>query len=221
MTKIVFHAFSAFVGSVTGRTTCACWPDDPSSGASNWSPAALVSVDLANTPKNGKTDVDDHTTNGGLTTIGPMFPGGQMMGACWLSETFIAGLPGNKPGKPAHAHDHELRAIVYLNDPQMKNRRFQGFHAKILGKAAGTGAQVLTRVQLWNAGTGKAGGPPAGIWWLDLDAIAHPIAPDATQIGPNTAQTDGALYLDTDQKQLYLASGGSGPKLPPGFGYGD
>lgn len=226
MTRIVFHAFSAYVGSITGRTTCSFWPDDPASAPINWSAKALVGVDLARTPSAARAgtiawtdvDTDDHLTNGGLNTIGPLFPGGHMIGACWLSETYLGKLAG-KPPKPGHAHDHELKTIVYANDPTFGDKRFQGFHARIRATQQLSSGATLCQVELWNAGQGRHGAP-AGLWWLDLDTVAHPIAADATQVGPKAAP-EGALFLDTSLKNVYLAGAGTGPKLPPSYGYGD
>lgn len=223
MTKTVFHAFSAFVGSVTGRTTCSFWTDDPASSAINWDPSKMVSVDLSKTPSAARAkqitwadvQVDDYPMSGGLTTIGPLFPGGQTIGAVWLSETYMKKIGLATTRKPAHAHDHELRSIVYDGDPKYGDRRFQGFHAKVVGAPATAAGQQLTRLQIWNAGAGKAGGH-SGTWWLDLDDIADVAESD---VGAKGAP-EGSLYLDSGKKQIYLAGGGTGPKLPPSSGYG-
>lgn len=246
MTRIVFHAYSAYVGSITNRTSCSFWTDDPASPAINWDPAQQTSVDLSHSPRNarvfGHVDIDDHMIDGGLTTIGPLFPGGAMIGAAWLSDDFIDNrCKSARPRLPGHCHPYELRAILYMDDPTFGNRRFQGFHAKILGSQP-HGAGLLTNVQLWVAGTGR-GGTPVGSWWLDLDAVAHPIAGDATQVGPKAAP-EGALFLDMSMRNAYapmgipaaagggggggggaggggviVMSGGTGPKLPPSFGH--
>jgi len=221
MTKIVFHCFSAYVGSVTGRTTCAFWPDDPNN--LNWDPKKLVKVDLAATPsaaRAGKikwSDVqcDDHTINGGLTTIGALFPSNHVIGACWLSEDYMKTVGLTTASKPQHAHDHELRAIFYDKDPSFGDRRFQGFHARVLGSAPAAG-QALTRAQIWSAGMGKAGGF-SGVWWIDLADISDQTESD---VGAKGA-LEGSLYIDTDKKQSYTAAGGGGLKIPPAYGYGD
>ena len=222
MTKIVFHAFSAYVGSITGPTSCGFWTDDPASGGIAWSSGRLLPVDLSKTPSAARarqiawTDVqvDDFTMNGGLTTIGPRFPGGQVIGAVWLAEDYMKKLGLDESHKPGHAHGHELRCVVYDSDPTYKNRRFQGFHAKVVGPPASAGGQSVTRVQIWNAGAGRGGGH-SGHWWLDLDDISDT---SESQVGSKGA-TEGSLYLDSDMKQIYLAGGGTGPKIPPSQGY--
>jgi len=222
MTKIVFHCFSAYVGSVTGRTTCAFWPDDPNN--LGWDPAKLVKVDLSATPsaaragkiKWDEVQVDDHAINGGLTTIGALFPSNHVIGACWLAEDFMTKVGLTVAHKPQHAHDHELRAIVYDKDPNFGNRRFQGFHAEVLGPSVTSAGQQLTRMRVWTAGMGRHGGHH-GMWWLDLDDISDT---SESKVGPGAA-AQGALYIDSDKKQTYLAGGGTGPKIPPGTGYGD
>jgi hypothetical protein len=222
MTKIVFHAFSAFVGSVSGRTTCAFWTDDPSSAAISWDSKLLKPVDLSKTPsaaraktiKWNEVEVDDYLMNGGLTTLGPLFPGGQMIGAVWLTEDYMKKVGLDPTHKPGHAHGHELRSILYDGDPKYGDRRFQGFHAKVAPTPpAMAGAQKVTRVQIWNAGTGKGGGH-AGHWWLDLDDLCDM---DESDVGAKGAP-EGSLYLDSSKKQIYLAGGGTGPKIPPGQG---
>ena len=221
MTKIVFHAFSAFVGSVSGRTTCAFWSDDPASPAINWDLKKLKTVDLAKTPSAarasgnwGDVQVDDYLMNGGLTTIGPLFPGGQMIGSVWLTEDYMKKIGLSPADKPGHAHDHELRAVLYNGHPKFGDRRFQGFHAKAAAvPPAMAGTQKVTRVQIWNAGTGKGGGH-AGHWWLDLDDISDT---DESDVGAKGA-AEGSLYLDSSKKQIYLAGGGTGPKIPPAQG---
>lgn len=221
MTKIVFHCFSAYVGTVTGRTTCAFWPDDPNN--LGWNPAKLVKVDLSATPSAARagtikwSDVqcDDHTINGGFTTIGALYPSNNVIGACWLSEDYMKAVGLATGQKPQHAHDHELRAILYDKDPTFHDRRFQGFHAKNLGAATAAG-RPLTRVQIWNAGVGRANGHSSAVW-LDLDDVSDHTESD---VGAKGAP-EGSLYIDVNQKHTILAAGGGGLKVPPTFGYGD
>jgi hypothetical protein len=221
MAKIVFHAFSAYVGTVTGKSTCSFWTDDPASPPINWNAGSLVPIDLSRTPSAARAsgnwanvDVDDHVINGGFTTIGPLFPGGTMIGAAWLSEDFM-NRNNLKAKKPGHAHDHELIAIAYDGDKQLGNRRFQGFHARV-GNTQG----ALTRVEVWTAGTGRSGNP-VGAYLLDLNAVAHPVAAGASVVGPASAPGhEGALFLDTAMKNTYTPmGGGTGPKVPPATGF--
>lgn len=218
MTRTVFYGFGAFVGTISGPTTCAFWPDDPQ--RLGWSGTAMIPVDLANNPTAARAgtiaiddiQVDDHDIDGGLTGIGPRFPFGRHVGPCWLSETYWRSL-ANPPSRqvasaPDEAHDYELTSLLYWDGP-LKGRRFYGFHAKILGTSG-----PLSRVQIWNAGSSRvAGKPAAGVWWLDLAQSAHPPEPDATQI--SAAQPDGAVFLDADTtRSLKLFK----PKLPSGMG---
>jgi hypothetical protein len=245
MTRIVFHAYSAYVGNIESRTICSFWTDDPASPAINWDPAKRTRIDLSHSLRNaasvGHVDIDDHVTDGGLTTIGPIFPGGTMIGAAWINEEFIQQrCKSSKPNLPGHAHPYELKAIVFTGDPTYGNRRFQGFHAKILGTQPHRNG-VLSHVQLWVAGTGRSGNP-VGSYWLDLDAIAHPDKVSG-EVGPKGA-ADGALFLDMTQRNAFgpmtaaaittsgvggaggggggggvvVMGGGTGPKIPPAYG---
>lgn len=200
MSRTVFYGFGGFVGCLTGETTCEWWPDEPAT--LKWSRSPLIPVDLARNPSAMRAgrlksiadiDVDDHRIDGGRTTIGPRWPSGSTIGQVWLSETYYASLGNRPPRLPAglagDAYEYELTSILYWDGP-LAGRRFDGFHARILDSSG-----PLARVEIWNGGTGRAHGPSAGVWWLDLPSVAHPVDPIATQIdirGP----LEGALFLD-------------------------
>ncbi len=217
MSRTTFFGFGAYVGSLQGLTRCAWWDDDPV-GVYNFAQAALVPVDLAKNLSAARTgtisyaDVqcDDHRQDGGLTTIGPMFPTGAVIGMCWLTEPYYMTLANRPPRQPASApndaYDYEVTSYQYAGGEQ-GDRRFYGFHAKIV---AVNGA--LSSVEIWDAGTGKIPGrAPAGTWWLDLAAVALPATGGTT----TALNTPGALFLDAaTAKSLQLL----GPKRPPDFG---
>ena len=211
--KIVLHAFSAYVGSIRGATTVRFWTEDPGDGSVNWQRGQLIELDLSrNTTaaKNGQitwdqVDVDDFTLDGGLTTLGPRYPGGSMIGAVWLTESFMGRKGIQVARKPQHAHDHELRALLHIDASNKFAGRYQGFHAKVINTHG-----KLTEVQIWNAGQGKLGGQSAR-FGLDLAAIS-----DTTE--SDVPKKDGSLYIETDAKRVYLAGGGTGPKIPAASG---
>ena len=219
MSRTTFYGFGAYVGSLRGLTECAWWDDDPVR-IYNWSQAALVPVDLSKNPsavKAGKISlkdiqVDDHRQDGGLTTIGPLFPTGAVIGQCWLSEQYYQALPNKPPRQPQSAPDdgYDYEATCYLfSDGEQGDRRFYGFHARVADVKG-----PLSQVEIWSAGTGKIKNrTPEGVWWIDLAAVALPRGPDATQIA---AKSDvGALFLDsTTTRSLALR----GPKKPPELG---
>lgn len=201
MTRTVFYGFGAFVGALRGQSQCAWWDDDPV--RYGWDPAALIPVDLARNPSAVRAgtlhvddiEVDDHRIDGGLTTIGPLWPSGSTIGQCWLSEPYYTRLTRRPPRQPASsggdAYDYESTSILYW-DGELGGRRFYGFHANIT-QTAGS----IALVQIWAGGTGRIPNrAPAGAWWLDLSAVAHPIDPIATQIAPGGPPT-GALFLDS------------------------
>jgi hypothetical protein len=217
MTRTVFYGFGGFVGGLRGPTECDWWADDPAS--LGWAKNALIPVDLAKTPsaalagtiQTADIQVDNHRSEGGLTTIGPRWPGGSAIGEVWLSDTYYNSL-GNKPlrqcASAANAfYEYELTAMLYWSGA-LAGRRYYGFHAKIL-RANGP----LALVEVWNGGTARGRQRPAGAWWLDL-ATVHPVEPGGTEISIG-GQQEGALFLDSDTtKTMTLSS----VKKPPGFG---
>jgi hypothetical protein len=215
MSRVTFYGFGAFVGSIRSLTECAWWDDDPVA-VYNFSQAALVPVDLAmnlGAARAGKIpwadiQVDDHRQAGGLTTIGPMFPTGAMIGAAWLTETYWQKLPNKPPRQPASApndaYDYELTSYQYYGGEE-GDRRFYGFHANV---KAPNGS--LHEVEIWDAGTGKIRGrAAAGTWWLDLKQVA--LDGGKLQLGA------GPLFLDSGTAKTLMLSG---PKRPLAWGAG-
>jgi hypothetical protein len=224
-TQHIFHAFSAFVGQLTGRTTCLFWPGDPSEKQIDWDLDKAFAVDLSKTPSAARAkkikwedvEVDDHSINGGLTTIGPLFPGGTLIGGVWLHDQYMKKIGLATSSKPQHAHDHELRCVVYNGDKKFGDRRFQGFHARVVGAPAKAGSQQVRRLQVWDAGHAKAKGE-AAMWWVDMEDASDT---NESTVGSKSAPLEGSLYLDVAKKGALLAGGGNGPKIPPAQGYGD
>jgi hypothetical protein len=189
MTKVTFYGSPAWVGAIQSPTICEYWNNDPAQ--LNWDRSLLSTVDLSKTPsaalagriKSSQIEVDDHTGNGGRTTIGPLFPSGASIGACWVSDLQIAKSTKTRP-TVANSNIYEYMTIQYFDNDQ-GNRRFHGFHANVLQVNGG-----LSLVQIWNPGTGAGGGSPAGTWWLDLAANAEPSTPALSPGKP------GALFLE-------------------------
>lgn len=216
MTKIVFYGFGAFIGSIRSATECAWWADDPAT--LGWAQGSLIETDLAknlSALRAGKISlaelhVDDHRVDGGLTSLGPLFPTGATIGAVWLSEIYYQTLGGNKPprlpGRLANDYyEYELTSLQYL-DGEQGDRRFYGFHAHIKAAAQPN----LSLVQIWNPGSARTNPKPAGEYWLELDKVAHPVEPGATAIATG-GTTTGALFLDeATTKSLALRV----PKIP-------
>lgn len=208
MSKVTFYGLPAWVGAIHGPTICEWWDRDPNQ--LGWDRTLLHRVDLAKTSSAAlaghiavsEVEVDDHTSNGGRTTIGPLWPGGNAIGACWVSDGYLAknGLtpPGAPPGHSGH--DHEFTVVQYF-DGEQQNRRFHGFQANLLQQQ-----NNLSLVQLWHPGTGAGPANPAGAWWLDLKADADPNAP------PLAANQPAPLYLDTQAARRLVVFD---PKTPP------
>ena len=199
MSKVTFYGLPAWVGAIHGPTVCEWWDQDPSQ--LQWNRALLHKLDLAKTPSAAlagqiavaQVEVDDHATKGGRTTIGPLWPAGAMIGACWVSESYLT---NNGLAAPSH----EFQLVQYF-DGEQQNRRFYGFQANVLQTQ-----NHLSLVQLWHPGTGAGTAPPAGTWWLDLGADADPGA------APPAPNQPAPLYLDTQAASRLVTFG---PKLPP------
>lgn len=209
MSKVTFFGSPAWVGAIQSPTICQWWNGDP--GQLAWNRALLRTLDLAKTPSAAlagaiavsQIEVDDHVGAGGRTTIGPLWPGGTAIGACWVSSNYLTAIgapaqPGVPPG--SSGHDYEYMTIHYF-DGEQQNRRFYGFHANLLQTQSS-----LSLVEIWNPGTGGTAAGPAGTWWLDLAAVADPNTP------PLVVNQPAALFLDANTVSgLVLLE----PKLPP------
>ncbi|MDX2092544.1 MAG: hypothetical protein SFX73_32065 [Kofleriaceae bacterium] len=196
MTRTVFYGFGSFVGTIAGQTMCSWWPDDPV--ALNWASNLLIPIDLSKNPTAARsgtipiTDivVDDDVTAGGLTEVGPRFPLGRSVGACWVTDVFWNALGPNKPPRQYgnRFYDYELTSVQYWNG-ELGDRRFFGVHAKIMNKQG-----ALSRVKIWQPGFAKPpGAQVANVAWLDFSQVADP--------NFTTIQNDGdegALFIDRD-----------------------
>jgi hypothetical protein len=225
MTRSVFYGVSAFVGSISGPTTCSFWPDDPVKLA--WAPGQLFPFDLSKNPEAVRQglisaadiQVDDHAAykTGGLTTIGPMFPGGATVGLCYVEDSHCTKLGQFDPRSSTTAgNPYEWCTVVYHDDQgtpaSLAGRRFHGFHGEI-HKSWGNTAIV----SVWARGTSSMKGP-MGTWTIDMNDHAHPVAAGFTQIGVAQGQPKkGALFLE-------VRAGGGGvipfdnPKNPRNIG---
>jgi len=189
MSKVTFYGTPAWVGAIQGPTICDWWSSDPSQ--INWDRSLLNTVDLSKTPsaaiagriRVSDIEVDDFAGNGGRTTIGPLFPSGSSIGACWVSDSYLV-KSGGKRAATTDGNSYEYMTVQYF-DGEQQNRRFYGFQANLMQTNGG-----LSLVQLWNPGTGSTTAPPAGTWWLDLTADADPATP---ALVPNKP---AALFLD-------------------------
>lgn len=209
MSKVTFYGTPAWVGAIQGPTICEWWSSDPAQ--INWDRSLLNTVDLSMTPsaaiagriKVSEIQVDDFTSNGGRTTLGPMFPSGSSIGACWVSDTYLT--KSGRKGRAAaggKGNHYEYMTIQYFDEQD--NRRFHGMHAKLLQVNSG-----LSLVQVWSPGTGATAAAPAGTWWLNLSADADPGTP------PLALNVPGAVFLDVRTvRQLTTFE----TKLPPYHG---
>jgi len=211
MTRSVFYGFGAFVGSITGPTTCGWWADNPA--LLNWDPAQQILVDLGKSPEAarrgliGWNDIqaDDYAgyAYGGQTQIGPMWPGGRMTGACYLSATYWNSLTNKPPRVPAgfQGYDYEVTTVLY-SQGESGDRRFIGVHAEVRSTQ---GSRAL--LALWTPGTSRIPGQlPFGTFWIDL---ATAVDAPSTQI--SATQQTGAAFIDA---HVLAATGMRGPKIP-------
>jgi hypothetical protein len=211
MSKVTFHGLPAWIGAIHSPTICEWWSRDPSHV--DWDRGLMYKVNLSMTPsaaragriKVSQIEVDDNTGDGGRTTIGPLWPSGTSIGACWLSDNYLSKLGARAPAQPAggNGHDYEYMTTQYFEGEQ-RDRRFHGFHANLVQEHG-----QLSLVELWHPGTGAGEAKPAGTWWLDLKADADPNMPP---LAPNKP---AALFLDTTAVRNVKTFE---PKLPPFLG---
>jgi hypothetical protein len=190
MSKVTFYGLPAWVGAIHGSTVTDWWSTDPAKN--NWDRSLLHTIDLALTPSAAlagqiqisQIEADDFTASGGHTTIGPRWPGGTMIGGCWISDSYLtkhavnlADRNGSFPG-----YDYEWTAVQYF-DGEQQNRKFHGFHASVLQNQG-----ALSLVEIWNPGSGMTP-TSAGKWWIDLASASDSPAPPLNQPGP--------VFLDT------------------------
>ena len=135
----VFIGTAAYLGRITGESTCSFWPTDPRD--LNWDPAKLVDVDLALT--NAAAAQSQYAgpihCEAIKTTLGPRWPRGpQFVGRVYLHEAYHASLAaGIRPPNPpdgVSARDYEYWLIVYRGksgDPR-EGRRYLGVHAEVI-----------------------------------------------------------------------------------------
>lgn len=219
--RTISYGFGAWVGTQTGLTTCGWWPKDPATLNPPFDNSKLINSDLAKNLQavrngqitTGQIQVDDAPVNGGETKIGPTFPNGSLINACWLEKGDYDALAAAKkpPRVPAdmQCREYELATVWYWSGA-LANRRFWGFYAEITAEQ-GTSALV----SVWPAGKSQEPGQgAAGSWWLNLPNVAHPIEAGFTQIGTGLQNPkQGALFIDAPTR---LNLGLSGPKLPKG-----
>jgi hypothetical protein len=220
MTRSVFYGFGAFVGSLTGRTSCGFWPDDPDQ--LGWDPAKQIPVELGKNPeaarrgliKVDEIQVDDYEgyNFGGLTQIGPMWPSGKMAGWVFLESNYWNGLGAGKPGRippGMTAHNYELTSVLYWDGPYA-GRRFTGVHGEIRQTLKG-GTSAM--VSVWAHGTAQTKGKlPFGTFWVDFAKDVHPIEKDFTDVDLVAgAGAKGALFIDS----TVLSAGGAPARKAP------
>lgn len=229
MARSVFYGVSAFVGTIKGKTTCSFWADDPNNLNPKFdtSPSSLFTFDLSKTPEAVRrgdipmpvpgtpnlVEVDDFAgyRTGGLTTIGPVFPGGATVGLCYIEESRCGALGQYDPRKAGPGQPYEWCTLVEY-DGALAGRRFHGFHAQIRSHVGS-----VAIVSLWARGTSGTKAP-MGTWPIDLATLAHPVAAGFTQIGVAQGNPQvGALFLE-----LSAGTGGvvgfDEPKSPRNLG---
>lgn len=206
MTRSMFYCFGGSVGSMTGRTSCGFWSDEPD--LFQWNPASLVPVDLGKNPEAVRQGLitpadiqcDDFAgyNLGGSTQIGPMWPTGRINGSVWLEATYWEGLsklqvqpPWPVPG--VQGRPYELTSVLYWDGPYA-GRRFNGIYGEILPQQQGT----RNLVALWERGASLVPGKPRfGTFWLDFAQDVLPIEPGLTEVGLHTNEPKmGALFID-------------------------
>lgn len=222
MTRSVFYGFGAFVGCLTGRTSCGFWAEDPD--VLKWDHATLIPVDLGKNPeaarrgliKINEIQADDYAGYclDGMTQIGPMWPSGKMVGMVWLESTYWSGLKDPPPRIPPGmtASDYELTSVLYWDGPYA-GERFTGVHGEILQVMKGSS---IAMVSLWSAGGVQSKKQPFGTFWVDFAKDVHPVEPGFTtvDIGRGVGAS-GAMFINS---KVLRAGAYPPPKAPQAGG---
>lgn len=228
-TRLTFHACEAFLCQVLRERTCRVWVSDPMKLVTPYDPARTIMLDLSKSPGDlaaagqsiAGAEIDDYYTDGGLTRLGPRYPGaarddnGHASDASvWLTEGKFkeaqALLVGPDYVPRPGTHSYQWQSILVANDPSNPAtwRRYAGYHARRIA-VDGKGRTVL---KVWEALTNLTSEAGAKDVVVDL---ADPTCCDAvasTAFGAN--DQDGALFLEWSfAKERNLLS----PKLPIGY----
>ncbi len=195
--KTIFVGFGAYVGRIINRTTCEVWTDDPTEN--DFAADSLIRVDLGknvNAAMSGAIDwseveVEDHVNSGGMTSIGPVWPEGESIGALYLAEPLLERLPVRPRLPEMDGAPYELQSVVYhagTTDPRA-GRRYRGFHAKVLQRRA-----TRALVHIYQAGSSRSM-PPITRQWLDLGSV------EVCDVGPSSLSAivsadEGAVFLE-------------------------
>jgi hypothetical protein len=159
---------------VTGKQTCGFWAE-LGADSFTYNAANLISVNLASTPLQvvaedwvKVVDVDDYTSDGGLSQIGPSFCEGAYSGALYLSQR-IWSTAFNKDPKLSkiqwppfkNTQDFQYQCAVYSPGPGLPPMRYHGFLATVASRNANQLLVYITEV-------GKS--QPVGPFWVAMDS---------------------------------------------------
>ncbi len=200
MTRTVFYGFDAWVATITGQTTCTWWWQDPSQHGYS---GPTVACDLGKDPQavragkitlaNIQCDDNQGLGTNGQTRIGPIFPGGTMIGTCWLLSTFYNGLRTKPARLPdgAQCYSYEFENLLDWCGTT-STARYQGTYASIIAQNGNLG-----QCQVWQPGTSLIPGQgPMGTYWLDFTNDIDPFGGGYTMIGLGPSDPkSGALFI--------------------------
>ncbi len=214
--KIEFYAFEAFVARVAGEKLCDLWLRDPYE--ISYDHNQTISIDLGQTPTKDftKVEVDDFTSEGGLTSIGPKFPGSRRMeGGVWLTGAKAVqakqrlGAGGYPP--IAETADYRWKSILTRDSAAgaPSFRRYMGFHAELLARDP----SGICQFRVWST-SGDIALPGDGkLIHVHLGDVTRCWKPDSAAFA--NLGSAGALFLELD---FAIAGDLVAPKLPKGYG---
>lgn len=229
---IKFQAFEAFLCQVTGEYKCKVWLRNPKTDGyavltPNKKESMTLELDLQKTPALCKdladVEIDDFYTDGGLTRLGPRYPGSSLdtkgngnpvEAGIWLTgakktaaDALLARLGASYPPVAGTA-SYQWESILHIDDPVNMTgiRRYLGYHAQRVASGA----------------TGMA----LRVWRAEAD-IKDPVQAQHVIVTPGDVNQhhekldfaadgdSGVVYLEWEfAKKRALIS----PKLPIGFG---
>lgn len=228
--KINFFACEAFLYKVIGEFECQVWVLDPSVSNPKYDEKRVLKIDLASTPAQMENlddvEIDDFITEGGLTRLGPRYPGAARSeeahaseASIWLTEKkfreakALLGQSQSHTTPQVGTLEYQWQTILSIDDPDTMDgiRRYAGYRAKRVAMDA----QGRRAFKVWNALADPASETQAQDVILDIADTELCDTDSSAKFEQNGEE--GALFLEW---QYANSRNLLSPKLPVGYGMG-
>jgi hypothetical protein len=230
--KINFFACEAFLYRVTGEFECEVWVKEPSALKVPYgqSKKEVLEINLKKTPIEvanlDDVEIDDFITEGGLTRLGPRYPGAARSeeahaseASIWLSEAKFKDAKERLLSSQSHSTpqagtlDYQWQTILSIDDPSTMNgiRRYAGYRARRVAMDV----QGRRALKVWNALANPTSESQAQD--VILDITDKELCDKDSSAKFDQDGDEGALFLEW---QYANSRNLLSPKLPIGYGMG-